>query len=39
MEILAEAVKLFIGNKQILKGIDFELHNKEFVGIIGPNGS
>lgn len=39
MEILAEAVKMFIGSKEILKGIDFTLHNKEFVGIIGPNGS
>lgn len=39
MEILAQAVKMFIGQKEILKGIDFSLHNKEFVGIIGPNGS
>lgn len=39
MEILTEAVKMFIGTKEILKGIDFSLHNKEFVGIIGPNGS
>ena len=39
MEIFAEAVKMFLGNKEILKGIDFTLHNKEFVGIIGPNGS
>ena len=39
MEILAEAVKMFIGNKEILKGVDFALYNKEFVGIIGPNGS
>lgn len=39
MEILAEAVKMFIGDKEILKGIDFKLHNKEFLGIIGPNGS
>lgn len=39
MEILAQAVKMFIGKKEILKGIDFSLHNKEFVGIIGPNGS
>lgn len=39
MEILAEAVKMFIGDKEILKGIDFSLHNKEFLGIIGPNGS
>lgn len=39
MEILAEAIKMFIGKKEILKGIDFKLHNKEFLGIIGPNGS
>ncbi len=39
MEILAEAVKLFIGGKQILQGIDFHLKPKEFLGIIGPNGS
>lgn len=39
MEILAEAVKMFVGKKEILKGIDFSLHNKEFLGIIGPNGS
>lgn len=39
MEILAKAVKKFIGNKEILKGIDFTLCDKEFLGIIGPNGS
>ena len=39
MEILTEAVKLFIGRKEILKGVDFKLRPKEFVGIIGPNGS
>lgn len=39
MEILAEAVKYFIGKKEILKGIDLALHPKEFLGIIGPNGS
>ena len=39
MEILAEAVKMFIGKKEILKGIDLHLHPKEFLGIIGPNGS
>lgn len=27
---------MFVGNKEILKGIDFSLHNKEFLGIIGP---
>ena len=39
MEILAEAIKLFIGDKEILKGLDFHLKPKEFLGIIGPNGS
>ena len=39
MEILAEAVKLFIGKQEILKGVDFRLRDKEFLGIIGPNGS
>ncbi len=39
MEILAEAVKYFIGGKEILKGIDLSLQPKEFLGIIGPNGS
>ena len=39
MEILAEAVKYFIGKKEILKGIDLSLHPKEFLGIIGPNGT
>lgn len=39
MNILAEAVKLFIGKKEILKGLSIELKEKEFLGIIGPNGS
>lgn len=39
MEILAEAVKMFIGQKEILQGIDLHVRDKEFLGIIGPNGS
>lgn len=39
MEIITKAVEMFLSNKQILKGIDFNLNNKEFLGIIGPNGS
>lgn len=39
MEILAEAIKMSFGSKEVLKGVDFELKDKEFVGIIGPNGS
>ena len=31
--------QVFIGNQEILKGMDFNVHDKEFVGIIGPNGS
>ena len=29
------AVRVFIGNQEILKGMDFNVHDKEFVGIIG----
>lgn len=39
MELLADAVQMFIGGRQILKAIDIQLRNKEFLGIIGPNGS
>ena len=39
MEILTKAVRVFIGNQEILKGMDFNVHDKEFVCIIGPNGS
>lgn len=39
MELLAKAVKFFVGNKEILKGVDLNLKPKEFLGIIGPNGS
>ena len=39
MEILAKAVRMAFGSKEILKGMDFTLRDKEFVGIIGPNGS
>lgn len=39
MEILAEAVKYVIGEKEILKGIDIHVSPGEFLGIIGPNGS
>jgi ABC-type hemin transport system ATPase subunit len=36
MEILAEAVKYVIGEKEILKGIDIHVSPGEFLGIIGP---
>ena len=39
MEILAKAVRMAFGSKEILKDMDFTLRDKEFVGIIGPNGS
>lgn len=39
MEIMTQAIEMYLGNKKILKGIDFHLNNKEFLGIIGPNGS
>ena len=39
MRISANAIKLSFKRSNILKGIDFELHDKEFLGIIGPNGS
>ena len=39
MKISANAINLSFKGSNILKGIDFELHDKEFLGIIGPNGS
>lgn len=39
MELLAEAVRMFMNGNEILKGLDFHLQGREFVGIIGPNGS
>ena len=39
MEISAQAINVCFNKKHILQNLDFNLHNKEFVGIIGPNGS
>ena len=39
MEITAKGVRVSLGEKEILKGIDFEANDGEFIGIIGPNGS
>ena len=39
MELLAEAVQMFIGGRNILHSVDLHLHDREFLGIIGPNGS
>lgn len=39
MNISTENIKVYIDNYNILKGIDINVGNNEFVGIIGPNGS
>lgn len=39
MNILTKAVRMCFGEKEILKGIDFQLNHGECFGIIGPNGS
>ncbi|GAC1385760.1 MAG: hypothetical protein NVSMB33_15030 [Ktedonobacteraceae bacterium] len=40
-EIIIRTVKLnkFFGDKHVLKDIDFEVHKKEVVAVIGPSGS
>lgn len=38
MEIVTEDIKMNLGGTPILKGINTHIKNKEFVGIIGPNG-
>ena len=38
MEIATKDVKMNLGGTPILKGINTHIKNKEFVGIIGPNG-
>ncbi|SFA90122.1 iron complex transport system ATP-binding protein [Acetitomaculum ruminis DSM 5522] len=39
MQVNVEKVELSYGAHQILKGIDFQVDKKKFVGLIGPNGS
>lgn len=39
MKITTQQLHAVLGNAEILKGIDFEVNEGEFVGIIGPNGS
>ena len=39
MKIETKALEALLGENHILKGIDFEAGDGEFVGIIGPNGS
>src|SRR6266568_576741 len=40
-EIIVRTVKLnkFFGDKHVLKDIDFEIHKREVVAVIGPSGS
>lgn len=39
MKITTQQLHAMLGNTEILRGIDFEANEGEFVGIIGPNGS
>lgn len=39
MEIQTESLDIAIDNKTIVEKITLEVKNKEFVGLIGPNGS
>ena len=39
MNICATDIKMEIGNNQILKGVSIDSKSREFIGIIGPNGS
>ena len=40
MEILeVKGLRKDFGKNQVLKGIDFSVHEKEIVGFLGPNGS
>jgi ABC-type polar amino acid transport system ATPase subunit len=40
-EVIIRAIKLnkYFGDKHVLKDIDFEVHKKEVVALIGPSGS
>ena len=38
MNICATDIKMEIGNNEILKGVSIDSKNREFIGIIGPNG-
>lgn len=37
MKVTTQQLQAVLGNAQILRGIDFEANDGEFVGIIGPN--
>lgn len=39
MEFTAQAINVIFNKRHILEKLDFNLHDREFVGIIGPNGS
>ena len=39
MKLTASDIHVELGGNEILKGIDAAIKEKEFVGIIGPNGS
>jgi iron complex transport system ATP-binding protein len=39
MKIRIENMDVSIGNKKIVEAINLDLKNKEFIGLIGPNGS
>lgn len=39
MGVVVEAIRVAYGEKEILKGIDFEVKDREIVTIVGPNGS
>ena len=38
MKLTASDIHVELGGNEILKGIDAAIKEKEFVGIIGPNG-
>ncbi len=39
MKITAKQIELTLGKNNILKGLDLEVGDKQFVGVLGPNGS
>lgn len=39
MGIKVEKLKAYYGDKEVIKGMDFKIYDKEIVSIIGPNGS
>lgn len=39
MEINTQNIRLNLGSKEILQGLNVDLYNREILGLIGPNGS